>query len=290
MNTKTEEIPLLLIHFNRPDKAEKVVSKLKEIPMRKIVVFIDGPRNEKDDELIGSIKKIFKTIDRLHDIEYHFQDKNLGCGANCHKAIRYFFNKYNKGIVIEDDIDVDFYALSKASNKLLDLKYNSFCSLSPYGDWVSNKPQLCKVDVPSIWGWYFYGNIEDFDLISNDSFIQKLRVLNRRFLFPQALYFTLLINICERKIIDTWDFQFFYYLWKNDFEMNCSLPNISNNIGFDEDGTHLKETPNFLLESNGEFSSDKYSNFVNKKVHNPSFLNILKLFIKSFRKGGSYER
>jgi hypothetical protein len=289
MTLEKEALPLLLIHFNRPDKSALIVSKLKTLPRRNVVVFIDGPRNEGDFAAANSIRDIFNDVKDFHDLEIIHQAKNLGCGKNCFQAIKYFFAKFQCGIVIEDDVGVDFSALEKIENEYFNSEQNVFCSLSPYGDWSAPSHGVGAASVPCIWGWYYCGPVDGFNLVSGDSLLQKFKLLWSKFTIFEAMYFTLLISLCERRIIDTWDFQFFYFLWKSNTKIQTIYPAIAENFGFDSSGTHLTEIPNFLVSKQGEFSCEKYNEFVLKEVHKSSFVNIIKLLVKSCFLGRKYE-
>ena len=54
--------PLVLFVYNRPENINKIISKLKDIKPKKIFVFADGPKNEKDklncEKTIKNLKKI----------------------------------------------------------------------------------------------------------------------------------------------------------------------------------------------------------------------------------------
>lgn len=288
MTTTIKMLPLLLIHFNRPDKAKKVVSKLKLISRRSITVYIDGPRNNDDISSVNEVSDIFTELESIHDLEIINQQKNLGCGLNCFQAIKYFFSKNLRGIVIEDDVDIDFESLNLIENDKFNTEENQFCSLGPYGEWTYPSFEISMVKVPCIWGWYYSGSMDDFKLVSCDSLFEKFILLKSKFSYLESIYFSLLINICEKKLIDTWDFQFFYYLWKRNVKIKTLYPSIAKNIGFDSSGTHLTELPKFLSYSPKRFSTDIYNDFVMNEVHRPSFFNILKLFVKNLFPGKKY--
>ena len=46
---KSQDIPVLLILFNRPDQAKKLLLQVKKNNIRNLYISIDGPRHEEDE-------------------------------------------------------------------------------------------------------------------------------------------------------------------------------------------------------------------------------------------------
>ena len=63
---KSEDIPVLLILFNRPDQAKKLLLQIKKNNIRNLYISIDGPRHEEDE---SNIEIIIENINNLFDEE-----------------------------------------------------------------------------------------------------------------------------------------------------------------------------------------------------------------------------
>ena len=97
--------PLLLLLFNRPDSAKKLIQALEKKKPRNLFISIDGPRknNQNDFKKIKIIKDIISKINWECKIQKKFNKDNLGCKVAVTTAINWFFNENEYGIILEDD-------------------------------------------------------------------------------------------------------------------------------------------------------------------------------------------
>ena len=73
------EVPVLLLTFNRPDITKILIDKLRLIKPQYIFIAQDGPRTPEEYKIITQVKECFNKIDRNCDIQTLFRDQNLGC-------------------------------------------------------------------------------------------------------------------------------------------------------------------------------------------------------------------
>lgn len=105
MKNKNIYPPLLIILFNRYAYSKKLISIINKKKFKKIYISIDGPREKNTEDLV-KIKKIKKLISdtKWNSKVFHlYRKKNLGCALNLYYSIKFFFNKEEAGIVLEDD-------------------------------------------------------------------------------------------------------------------------------------------------------------------------------------------
>lgn len=101
------EVPVLVIVFNRPRLTRKLMQRLKKFKIKKLYVFADGPRegNPDDQKKCKAVRKIIEEdTDWSCELSSNFKEKNQGCGYGPAKAISWFFNNVESGIILEDDI------------------------------------------------------------------------------------------------------------------------------------------------------------------------------------------
>ena len=97
--------PILLIIFKRKDTALKVLETIKEVKPKKLYIAADGWRNEEEKiKCIDTREAVLKAADWECEVKTLFQDKNLGCCNGVSKAITWFFDNEEQGIILEDDI------------------------------------------------------------------------------------------------------------------------------------------------------------------------------------------
>ena len=103
------ETPILFIIFNRPSATQKVFDEIKKVKPMYLFVAADGPREgEKDDkERCQETRDILKQIDWSCELKTLFRDTNFGCGYGVSKAITWFFDNVEEGIILEDDYAPD---------------------------------------------------------------------------------------------------------------------------------------------------------------------------------------
>lgn len=106
----TSQVPVVLFAFNRPEHLEEVLSGLKEGGVKKLYIFVDGARGEKDSKGIAAVKRIIKNIDWAETAVFCAK-KNKGLNSSIVGGLTSLFSRHDKLIIIEDDIKVapDFY-------------------------------------------------------------------------------------------------------------------------------------------------------------------------------------
>jgi hypothetical protein len=70
-------IPCVVFAFNRPDQLGRVLEALRPQKIDALIVYVDGPRNNRDVELVGRCHAIAGSVDWV-DKELHFREQNRG--------------------------------------------------------------------------------------------------------------------------------------------------------------------------------------------------------------------
>src|SRR5687768_18096170 len=99
------DVPVLLIVFNRPDKAGAVFNRVREMQPRQLFIAGDAPRPDQpgDKERCEETRSIVTAVDWECEVHTLFQQSNLGCGKGPAAAISWFFSQVELGIILEDD-------------------------------------------------------------------------------------------------------------------------------------------------------------------------------------------
>jgi hypothetical protein len=154
---KSNKVPCVLFAFNRPDKFTRIVSAIRTQDVDHVIVFIDGPRNDKDSMPVQECRKIANGIDWV-GVDCVFKDKNEGLSGIANNIIA-VFQSYASAVFVEDDClpMPSFYSVMKGA-----LQYykddervfsiggyqqirDSFIESYPYS-FVSSARFMC-------WGW-----------------------------------------------------------------------------------------------------------------------------------------
>ena len=94
-------VPCVVFAFNRPDKLQRVLTALRDQDINHLIVFVDGPRDDADVELVERCRAIARDIDWV-DKELYFGEQNRGLpGLN--DNISTVLNMYKAAVFVEDD-------------------------------------------------------------------------------------------------------------------------------------------------------------------------------------------
>ena len=156
----TSEIPVLFMIFNRPETTKRVFETIRNERPYRLFVAADGPRPNKPDEAekCAEARKIATAVDWECEIKTLFREENLGCGSAPARAITWFFENVEEGIILEDDClpSHDFYLFCamlleryRYDHRIMEIGGNNFLS-----DSISNEESSYYFSNHNmIWGW-----------------------------------------------------------------------------------------------------------------------------------------
>lgn len=101
--------PIILFVYNRLDHLKLTVNSLKknkEIKKSNLVIFSDGPKSKLDFDSVTKVRKYISNIKGFQNIKIICRKKNFGLANNIFKGINQVLKKYDKAIIVEDDIKV----------------------------------------------------------------------------------------------------------------------------------------------------------------------------------------
>ncbi|MGV8828380.1 MAG: hypothetical protein ACWA6U_08665 [Breznakibacter sp.] len=242
--------PILVLIFNRPEKAKGLYEIICRQKPAKLYIAADGPRQDRSNEpeLCRQTRSIFDNIDWPCEKKTFYREQNAGCGVAVNEAITWFFKQEENGIILEDDChpNNDFFTFCEEMlHRYKDHSEIKLISGSNYQDgrqWGKNSYYFSKMC--HIWGWASWRRAWDeyeFSLAEYDdkSFKEQLRAQfpNKRFYrFWEHIY-----RMMKEKPIDTWDYQFCFSIWKNNGLSIIPNKNLVSNIGFGKDATHTHD-------------------------------------------------
>ncbi len=247
--------PILFIIFNRPDTTIRVFNEIKKIRPAKLYVVADGARENKIGEKnkCEETRKIIEQIDWECEVYKNYSDINLGCKKRVSSGITWFFEKEERGIILEDDC-LPNNSFFKFCEEMLD-KYqhderigmvsgNNF----QFGK-IKNEYSYYFSRYSHIWGWASWRrawNKYDVNISSWPKHKEEKKLNSILDNKKDAYYWTSIFDDVYNNKIDTWDYQWTYTFFINNFLDILPSNNLISNIGFGQtESTHTKNKSKF---------------------------------------------
>ncbi|MBQ8055703.1 MAG: hemolysin activation protein, partial [Paludibacteraceae bacterium] len=99
------DVNVLIIFFVRDEVLKKTFEAVKKARPRRLLLWQDGPREDRADDLEGieRCRKIVEDIDWDCEVYTTYNEKNIGCDPSIYYAYKWAFTKVDKCIFLEDD-------------------------------------------------------------------------------------------------------------------------------------------------------------------------------------------
>lgn len=254
---------VLLIVFNRPETTQQVFDAIRKAKPSKLYVSADGARPDKPGEYekCQQVRQIVSQVDWECKLFTQFHDKNLGCSFGPRSAFSWFFDREEKGIILEDDCLPDPCFFPYCEEMLLKFSDNkrilniSGCNL---GYRHSGNESYFFSRYMNMWGWATWRDrISKVDFEMNDwentrfKQLKAIWLLKHRFMewdIPYYKKWYYYWNKTINSVATWWDFQFIYNQLLNKKLTIFPSRNLIKNLGFHEQGTHTLNNQNPLAD------------------------------------------
>ena len=257
-------VPILLIVWRRPHTLRQVIDAMRPVAPSRLYVACDGPNPERVDEVekVAATRRVIeREIDWPCQIVRLYSDVNQGCRLGVSRAITWFFEQVEEGIILEDDCvpHPDFFPYCttlleryRHDTRVWCISGNNFQG----GNWRGSGSYYFS-RIPLIWGWatwrrcweYYDANLSQFAALRDSGHLDSI------FTDPlEREYWTgIWHRLRDTGKPNTWDYQWNYTV------RTCSglaiRPNVNlvENIGHGHiDATHTlyrsqKLNPAFTL-------------------------------------------
>ncbi len=242
--------PIVIFTYNRLDCLKETVKHLQGSSIAaesEVYIFSDGPRKDEDVKKVEEVRKFLTTITGFKKINIKEARQNRGLANSVIAGVSEMLKKYDKVIVIEDDIvsSPDFLEFMNKSLEFYAMD-DSIWSVTGYCPPIKI-PKNYPHDVflalrPSSWGWGTWKNrwqkidweIKDYKQLQSDR--KKQRAFNK----GGNDLLGMLKSQMEGKIDSwaiRWSYNQFYYKSYSVYPVETRI----KHIGVGEDATHVKK-------------------------------------------------
>lgn len=265
------QTPILLIIFNRPETTLKVFERIRAQQPQYLYIAADGarPDNADDKILCEQCRDVIKLIDWKCQVRSLFKEENVGSKYGVSSAITWLFEHEEMGIILEDDCIPSDSFFTFCELLLFRFKDNDrvmHITGSNLNDEVKfGVGSYYYSNYPNVWGWATWRRawkLMDLELTDNDFYISLIK--NRFQYISERTFWHSRLMLVKAGIVDAWDYQWMFSIWKaNGLCLNSNY-NLVTNIGFGEKSTHTSgKSPYLTPQTKGIYD-----------VQHPSTINI----------------
>jgi hypothetical protein len=241
--------PILLLTFNRPETTKQVWDAISKVKPSKIYVSSDGSKTAKDLPLINEIKNMVNNPTWNCEIIYRRNLKNLGLRTSIVKAIDWFFEQEEEGIILEDDCVPSIEFFEFCEKNLVDYRNTNIMHISGYLPVKAiNQTNQIQTYTMFPWGWATWKSqwskyINNYNEL--DTYIKTPKTAFEKQLWSAEASMYMLDKFikCSRYQIDTWDYGWQYSILKHDGLCIAPPTSLITNIGFGNHATHTFKKP-----------------------------------------------
>ena len=237
--------PIVLFVYKRPAETLKVLEALvanPEAAQSELFVYADGPKNEADKEKCLEVRNLVKNYHGFGKITLYASDTNKGLANSIISGVSEILEKFDRVIVLEDDLVTSKYFLRFMNEALDKFEANDdICSIHAF-----SYPPVC-IDIQyflrrgaDCWGWATWKRSwrlfsPDAKKLHKEIVTRKLsKLFDRNGAFP---YTKMLKDQADGKI-DSWAIRWYasaFLAEKYTLQSNVMLV---ENIGFGRESTH----------------------------------------------------
>lgn len=243
--------PVAFLIFNRPDTTEMVFEEIRRARPPKLLVVADGPRSDKlgEAEKCKAARAIVERVDWPCDVLTNYSDTNLGCKRRVSSGLDWVFDNVEEAIILEDDClphPVFFRFCEELLERYRDDERIGMISGDNFQ--FGSKRTLYSYYYShfyTIWGWASWRRAwKKYNVtmplwpeIKNGGWLDD--VLGD----PKVVkYWEQIFESVYRGEINTWDYQWSFACFVNNYLSVIPNVNLISNIGFGGDTTHTSDT------------------------------------------------
>ena len=250
MSMKKDEIPILILGFNRPKLVVDLLESLGSLQPKKIYFAVDGPRidHHGDRDLVAKVQEAISVINWECEIRTLFRLRNLGLKKAVIEAIDWVFEYEEVAIILEDDcLPIgEFFSFCaetldeyRFDSRVMQISGNSFVPISE-----ENCHRYYFSALSDIWGWATWKRSWSlFEREIPESYSRELQNNFRQYFSNREIvkWFTRYVEEASASDSQVWSTQWTLTLVKNQGFTLVPQTNLVRNVGFKGDATHMTD-------------------------------------------------
>lgn len=252
----TETAPILLFVYNRPAHTRQTLEALSKNELAdqsRLYIFCDGPKDGASSDtiaLINETRQVAKAKQWTKEVIIYERQTNHGLANSIVKGVTEIVNKYNKVIVLEDDLITSKGFLKYMNDALTHYEFiEDVMHISGYWFPVKDEdpplPSTFFYRSSSCWGWATWKRA--WNKLETDAHLLRRKIVElpdgvKRFNIENSSdhFLQLEDNILGK--INTWAVKWYASVFLNRGLCLHPAASLVNNIGFDNSGVNCKNS------------------------------------------------
>lgn len=299
----TKELaPIAIFAYNRLNHLQQTIESLQKNKLAcksELYIFSDAAKNKSEIEKVEKLRTYIYKIEGFKKVYIIERNTNFGLAKSIITGVTDIINKYNKIIVLEDDLIVsnDFIEYMNTALEFYQNNENIF-SISAYSGAI-DIPKNYSNDIFLLkrinsWGWASWGNrwqTVDWEMNYFKDFIKDKK--QRKQFNKSGLDLSIMLLKQYQKKINSWAIRYNYACFQQNKLNIYPVGTKVINIGADGSGSNLGKTAKFNnklkskhikfennISENKEISAN-YSNFLKPSLIR-RIINLLKISLFLF--------
>jgi hypothetical protein len=249
-----EPVPVALFCYNRPEHTDQTIAALRLNSLAsntELHIFSDGPKTELDRAGVDGVRRLLKTVEGFKSVNVVERPTNFGLARSVITGVSDLFERYERLVVLEDDIVTAPDYLAFASEALAAYAtekrvfsvtgYNFPLRIDPSYAFDAYFSYRCNS-----WGWATWRdrwNAVDWELKDYPDF--KTNQAARRQFNRGGNDLSGMLDLQVQGKIDSWAIRWCYAHHLNNAFCVFPVQSRIQNIGFDGTGVHCEPDPRF---------------------------------------------
>jgi hypothetical protein len=248
------DTPVLILAWRRTHTLRQVIDAIRPVAPTRLFVACDGPNTERpgEAEKVGATRQVIEhEINWPCQIERLYSDENQGCRLGVSRAISWFFEQVEEGIILEDDCvpHPDFFPYCttlleryRHDTRVWCISGNNFQNGQWRGDgsYYFSRYNHC-------WGWaswrrcwqHYDAHLSQWPALRNSGLMESIFEDSVESKYWSAIWQRLI----DESKPDSWAYRWTFSCLFNGGITALPNRNLVSNVGFGVDGTHTLGKP-----------------------------------------------
>ena len=248
--------PVLIFTYDRLEHLKRTITSLRSnILAQETDLFIasDYQRTDSEANKVTAVRDYLRNIDGFKSVTVFAREKNFGAAGNCFSALEVIFDKYDRIILMEDDI-----VTAPSFLKFINLAFERYGTNERVFSYTGYCP---PIEIPtsyqydafflrrmSAWGCGMtkdrYESVLEISRKEFDKFAAN-KQLSRAFVKGGGEDLLVMLKDVAYGSLDAWDVRCMYTQFIKDQYTVYPTQSLILNIGFDGTGIHCGKTDRF---------------------------------------------